>query len=70
MNDRLKAMYFEVFKSPQGEEILKDLERQYNGNILKKKDGVIDPYAMAAAVGGREVVLHIKRMMENKNASA
>jgi hypothetical protein len=56
------AAYSKVFASPDGQEILKDLEFRFNGTTLKKKDGLIDPHASIAAAGCREVLLYIDQM--------
>ena len=65
---RLRANYQRMFNSPDAEEVMADLYRQFNGTTLKHKDGVIDPYASIAAAGCREVLLYIELMMRDKNA--
>ena len=56
------SAFARVFASPDGQEILKDLEFRFNGTALKKKDGLIDPYATVAMAGCREVLLYIDHM--------
>ena len=59
----LKVTYDRVFASPDGQQIMDDLEKRFNGSALRKsKEGVVDPTAMIFASGGREVLLYIQLM--------
>jgi len=64
---KLKNAYQQVFKGPNAELVMKDLEAQFNRTTLRKVNGVIDPYSSIAAAGCREVLLYIDQMMETEN---
>jgi molybdopterin converting factor small subunit len=53
-----------VFSSPDGQEVLRELEDKFNGNTLRvnKENGTIDVYASIAASGCRQVLLYIQDM--------
>ena len=58
---RLASLYYKVFTSPDGEDILADLMQQFydRSSIVPG-----DPHMTHAREGAREVVLYIKQMME------
>lgn len=59
-------LYHEVFTSPNGQEVLKDLELIFSTTGLKKcADGTIDPTSVIAAAGQREVILYIHHMRDH-----
>ena len=62
---KLRA-YKAVFTSPNGEEVLNDLRRQFGGTTLRKVDGRVDEFSSIAAAGCREVVLYIEQLVNIK----
>ena len=68
LQDSLKLLnraYFNVFSTPDGELIMDDLQRHYDGTLLKKADGVVDVHASIAAIGSHKVVKHIEDRKQN-----
>jgi hypothetical protein len=59
---QLGALYERVFKSPDGQKVMEDLELRFNERTLKSNNGIVDPYATIFADGSRDVILHIYRM--------
>ena len=55
------ASYFKLFSSPEGKQIMSDLEE-----LFSNRTSIVpgDPYATHANEGAREVVLYIKQRME------
>jgi len=66
---KLKTAYRLLFEQPNAQMVLEDLNEKFNQNTLRKKDGVIEPYASIAAAGCREVLLYIDWMMRNNDAT-
>jgi hypothetical protein len=59
-----------IFQSPDGKEVLDELNLKFNGNTLKAgKDGTLDPWASIQAAGARQVLLYIQDM-RNLHATA
>jgi len=63
--NELGRAFERLFSSPDGIAVLEDLEYRFNGTTLKKKEGVIDPYASIAQAGCREVLLYIQQMRKH-----
>lgn len=62
-----RRAYRELFKGPNAEVVLDDLEKQFNGTGLKKVDGTVDANAVLAAAGNREVLLYIYEQLRKEN---
>jgi hypothetical protein len=64
--NRINA-YKRVFDSPDADTVMADLYEQFNGSALKANNGIVDTSASIAALGAREVLLYIERMMRTKD---
>lgn len=64
--DSKAALYHQVFSSPNGQEVLRDLEQTFGIALKKSEDGRVDPHATLAAVGARSVIDHIN-FWRNRN---
>ena len=58
----LRATYHRVFTSPDGQKVMDDLDRFFNGDTLITQEGRLDPNATIAAAGSRKVLLYIRQM--------
>lgn len=58
---RKSSLYAKVFSTPDGKEVLADLEEQFHNRTSIVRG---DPYATHAMEGAREVVLFIKNRIE------
>lgn len=57
------AAFERVFASPDGQEVLAELNLKFNGNTLKAtKEGLLDVNASISAAGSRQVLLYIQDM--------
>ena len=65
----LKRTYRTILGNPSAQPILDDLDRRFNGSTLRQVDKVFDVHASMAAAGAREVLLHIDKMMREKDAT-
>lgn len=64
----VRREYRDLFASHAGQIVLQDLEAMFSDSTtlrVNKISGGTDPYASVAAAGGREVIIYIKRMMQN-----
>ncbi len=62
-----RKAYAALFKGPNAEIVLDDLESRFNGTGLKKVDGKIDQNAVMVAAGERNVLLYIYEQLRNHN---
>ena len=66
----LKRAYHSVFSQPDAEPILEDLNFKFNGSPLHTTHKIEDmSVRFAFAAGAREVLLHIDKMMREKDAT-
>ena len=68
--EKIRHAYRLLFKGSDAEAVLKDLNKTFNRSSLKKINGVLDPNAIIAAAGSRDVLLHIENMMRDDNATS
>ena len=65
----LHRSYDNLFKSPDGELVLEDLCKKFDGTTIRTVDKVVDVHASIAASGAREVLLYID-YMRKRDATA
>lgn len=66
---KLKRAYCNLFKSPDAQAVLDDLDHRFNGSARNNPHKIADPNALFAFnAGAREVLLHIDKMMREKDA--
>jgi len=65
--EQLQITYRQVFKTIEGQQVLKDLQRRYHLNATTFERG--DPHYSAFLEGQRDVVLTIMRLMEERKAT-
>jgi len=59
--EEVRKAWREIALTPNGECIIKDLERLFAPNsLIKKHGGVVDPYATLSANGAFEVISYIR----------
>ena len=66
----LKRTYRTILGNPAAQPILEDLDRRFNGSTLRQVEKGFDVHASMAAAGAREVLLHIDKMMREKDATS
>lgn len=64
-NKQIQAAYRNLFNTPDGKVVLQDLDQKFNGSLLKKTEGLVDPNASLVAIGKREVIVHINAMRKH-----
>ena len=65
--EQLQITYRQVFKTIEGQQVLKDLQRRYHLNATTFERG--DPHYSAFLEGQRDVVLTIMHLMEERKAN-
>ena len=67
---KLKRAYQNLFNSPDAQAILEDLDHWFNDSAIRNPHKITDPSTLFAFnAGAREVLLHIDKMMRDKDAT-
>jgi hypothetical protein len=65
---KIRHAYANIFNSPDGQIVLKDLEEEFSADTLVIVDGHLEVDASIAAAGCHKTILYIHSMKEKEDA--